>query len=285
MLVASARRDAARLEIDDSTEAGSREGAWTHRVGAVYLLDGGFAPYVSQSRSFELITGTDAFGAAFKPKRGEQVEAGLKWSPRDSVIVSAAGYHLIENNRLTADPENPNNQVQRGEVTVDGVELEASATLAAWDFVSAYTWSDATVSASSDPLDPYQGKRLTSIPDHAASLWAVRKFALQGTAVRTGAGVRFVGRTWDGQDQHSVPSNTLVDALFSIDARPVALRAERQQPPRQDLPRDLPRPRRLLVRHPPQGRRHAQPGLVGRARPTRIVRGDTTPISPSIRRV
>jgi iron complex outermembrane receptor protein len=217
VLVASARRDAARLDIDDSTEAGSRDGAWTHRVGAVYLLDGGFAPYVSQSRSFELITGTDAFGAAFKPKRGEQLEAGLKWSPRDSVIVSAAGYHLIEKNRLTADPENPNNQVQRGEVTVDGLELEASATLPAWDFVSAYTWSDATVTASSDPLDPYLGKRLASIPDHAASLWAVRKFALQGAALRTGAGVRFVGRTWDGQDQHPVPSNTLVDALFSID--------------------------------------------------------------------
>jgi iron complex outermembrane receptor protein len=217
VLVASARRDAARLEIDDSTEAGSREGAWTHRVGVVYLLDRGFAPYVSQSRSFELITGTDAFGAAFEPKRGEQVEAGLKWSPRDTVIVSAAGFRLREKNRLTADPENPNNQVQRGEVTVDGLEVEASASLPAWDLVSAYTWSDATVTASSDPLDPYLGKRLTSIPEHAASVWAVRTFTLEGLGLRAGAGVRFVGRTWDGQDQHSVPSNTLVDALFSVD--------------------------------------------------------------------
>jgi iron complex outermembrane receptor protein len=218
VLVGSARRDQATLEVDDSLDAGSDDGAWTHRVGAVYLLDGGFAPYVSQSRSFELVTGVDAHGAPFKPKRGQQVEAGLKWSPTGgAVIVSAAGYTLEEKNRLTADPSDPTNQVQRGEVTVNGVELEASASLRSWDLLSSYTWSDAKLTASSDPADPYLGHRLTSIPEHAASIWGVYKFALQGAGARAGLGVRYVGRTWDGLDQLSVPSNTLVDALVSID--------------------------------------------------------------------
>ena len=218
MLVASARRDQASLEVEDAPEAGSDEGVWTHRVGAVYLLDGGWAPYVSQSRSFELVTGVDAYGSPFKPKRGDQIEAGLKWAPPgEAVMVSAATYRLKEKNRLTTDPDNPNNSVQRGEVTVNGVELEASASLASWDVICGYTYTDATVSASSDPLDPYLGHRLTSIPEHAASLWGVYKFGLQGAGVRAGAGVRFVGRTWDGLDQLSVPSNTLVDALFSVD--------------------------------------------------------------------
>lgn len=218
VLVASLRRDQARIEVDDSLEAGSDEGAWTHRVGAVYLLGGGLAPYVSQSRSFELVTGVDAQGDPFKPKRGQQVEGGIKWAPEGrGVIVSAATYELQEKNRLTADPENPVNQVQRGEVTVKGVELEASASLRAWDLISSYTYSDATVTASSDPLDPYLGKRLTSIPEHAASVWGVYKFAFQDAGVRAGAGIRFVGRTWDGLDTLSAPSNTLVDALFAID--------------------------------------------------------------------
>ena len=42
--------------------------------------------------------------------------------------------------------------------------------------------------ASSDPLDPYLGKRLTSIPEHAASVWGVYKFAFQGSGVPAGGG-------------------------------------------------------------------------------------------------
>jgi iron complex outermembrane receptor protein len=218
VLVASLRRDQARLDVDDSLESGGDDGAWTHRVGAVYLLNGGFAPYVSQSRSFEIVTGVDAQNDAFKPKRGQQIEAGLKWAPEGrGVMMSAAAFELKEKNRLTTDPENPGYQVQRGEVTVKGVELEASASLRAWDLISSYTWTDAKVTASSDPLDPYLGKRLTSIPENAASVWGVYKFAFQDSGVRAGAGIRFVGKTWDGVDTLSVPSNTLVDALFAID--------------------------------------------------------------------
>jgi iron complex outermembrane recepter protein len=152
------------------------------------------------------------------PKRGRQVEGGVKWSPSDGrVTVAGAAFELKEKNRLTTDPENPLNSVQRGEVTVQGLELETSANLRAWDLIANYTYTDAKVTASSDPADPYLGKRLHSIPEHSAALWAVHKFTL-GSALgfQAGMGVRYVGETWDGVDLLATPSTTLVDALFSF---------------------------------------------------------------------
>lgn len=71
------------------------------------------------------VSGTDAAGASFKPKRGKQLEAGVKWqAPEGRTTASAAVYRLREKNRLAADPDNVGFSIQRGEVTVDGVELE-----------------------------------------------------------------------------------------------------------------------------------------------------------------
>jgi len=223
VVIGGLRRTYAKTEATDDPTAGSDDAAWSRRGGVVFLASGGWAPYVSYADSFEAVTGADIFGAPYKPKRGQQVEGGVRWSPTATpVIASAAVYDLTEKNRLTTDPDNPLNQIQRGEVSVQGVELEATATLRAWDLVANYTYTDAKVTASSDPEDPYLGRRLHSIPEHSAALWAVHKFSLPGVSgLRAGLGVRYVGETWDGTDTLAVPSATLVDALFSFDHGPV----------------------------------------------------------------
>lgn len=218
VVVSGVRRDYAKSEAAGAPAPEYDEAAWSRRVGLVLLAPGGFAPYTSYSDSFEAITGADDQGVPFKPKRGRQVEGGVKWAPADGrVAATAAVYELVEKNRLSPDPANPLNSVQRGEVTVRGVELETTTSLRRWDLIANYTYSDAKVSASSDPADPYLGKRLMSIPEHSAALWGVHKFSLRGLLdVQAGLGVRFVGETWDGVDQLRTPSNTLVDALFSF---------------------------------------------------------------------
>ncbi len=223
VVVAGLRRDYAKTEVETAPDAGNDDAAWTRRVGLVYLFNGGLAPYASYSDSFEAITGGDVFGTPFRPKRGRQVEGGLKWSPPDSGFsVTAAAYDLHEKNRLTTDPTNPLNQVQRGEVGIQGAEVEATINLPAWDLLANYTFTDATVTASSDPDDPYLGKRLHSIPEHSAALWAVRRFTWRGALpLQAGLGVRYVGETWDGTDTLSVPSTTLVDALFGFTHGPL----------------------------------------------------------------
>ncbi len=214
------RRDYARSANADLPETATDDAAWSSRAGLVYLGHGGVAPYVSYSQSFEAVGGTDIHGSPYKAKRGGQVEGGLKWQPANGrQTLAAAVYRLQEKNRLTADPENPLNQVQRGEVTVRGLELEATARVPALDLTANYTYTDARVTASSDPNDAYLGKRLFSIPTHSAAAWAVHHLSVPWLrGVSAGAGVRYVGETWDGTDTLATPDTTLVDARAAFDA-------------------------------------------------------------------
>jgi iron complex outermembrane receptor protein len=195
-------------------------------------LHKGVAPYISYSESFEpIVSGTDVDGQPFKPKRGKQVETGIKYVPESgNVSANAAVYRLTETNRVSPNPTNPNLPgVQRGEVTVEGVELEAVLNLSAWDVSANYTYTNAKQTASSSPAnDATLGKKLVSVPTHSASLWAVSNFGIGDVAgFRAGLGVRYVGETWDGTDTLSTPSNTLLDALLAFNAGPwgIALNA------------------------------------------------------------
>lgn len=217
-IVAGLRRSYAKSEVDDAPDAGSDDGAWTGRFGLVYLAPGGWSPYASYSNSFEAVAGRKADGAPFEPKRGEQIEGGVKWAPaQESVLITAAAYNLVENNRLTIDPQNPLNQVQQGEVTIKGFELEARTNRRAWNVIASYTYTDAKTTGSSDPEDIYLGKQLFSIPRHSTAAWVMHNFTTRGMFDMTGGlGVRYVGETTDGVDILRTPSNTLADAVFSI---------------------------------------------------------------------
>lgn len=221
VLVAGLRHDRAKtdtLVTYEGTQTASRieDSATSKNLGLVYLADGGWSPYVSYSESFEPLAGTDFFGNAFKPKRGKQAEAGVKWSPDDGrITASAAVYQLKEKNRLSTDPdpEHPNSSVQRGEITMKGLELEVAANLPAWDLIASYTYMDA--------YETNVGMQLSGIPEHSAAMWALHKFdryGLQG--LKAGVGVRYVGETSDGIDVTITPSTTLLDLMLSYETGP-----------------------------------------------------------------
>lgn len=216
VLVAGLRRDEVRTELEGSEESGSDSGAWSSRAGVVGLL-GKWAPYASYSESFEAVGGADVDNVPYKPKRGRQYEVGLRFSPGVRLNATLAAYTLNETNRLSPDPTNPVNQVQRGEVRVRGIELETTASLRDWDLLASYTYTDGEVVKSSDPADPYLGKHLLSIPDHSAAAWVVRKQRVGAFALRAGGGVRYTGKAWDGQDLLQTPANTLLDAMASLE--------------------------------------------------------------------
>lgn len=211
VFVVGARRDAIENDSDyGGTRTRVTDRAWTKSFGAVYLAPGGWSPYVNYSESFQPVAGRSADGEAFSPSRGEQAEAGIKWMPEGRrFTASAALYRLEETGRLSPDPDNVDFSVQRGRVDAKGFELEANGSLGAWDLIGGFTRSEA--------IDRSTGFRFESTPERTASLWAVRRFAsLPG--LRVGAGVRYVGKTWDGADQLTTPSNTLYDAMASYDA-------------------------------------------------------------------
>jgi iron complex outermembrane receptor protein len=220
VLMTGLRHDHAKTTVSDSPNGGSDDSALSKNLGLVFLGNGGWSPYFSYAESFQAVGGVDKRNnAAYQPKRGKQFEAGVKWSPPGTrFAASAAVYKLKEKNRLSTDPLNPNNQIQGGEVTVQGLEIETTANLRAWDLVANYTYTDAKVTASSDPNDAALNKFLPNVARHSAALWAVHKFGVHGLpGLKAGMGVRYVGKTWDGTDTLATPSSKLVDAMVSWD--------------------------------------------------------------------
>jgi iron complex outermembrane receptor protein len=215
VVVAGLRHDKAKTD-DEEDSANSKN------LGVVYLADGGWSPYVGYSESFQPTAGTDRNGANFKPSRGEQIEAGVKWMPADPRIsASAAVYQMKEKNRLSTDPTNPNFSVQVGEATVDGAELDVNAELASWQLLANYAYTRARLTGE---FDDNRGEQLSGVRKHAASAWAIYKFGAFGLpGLRTGGGVRYLGSSTDGSGANGVPSVTLLDLLASYDTGPWSL--------------------------------------------------------------
>lgn len=213
------RQDRVRNTVEGSE--GQTDWATTGNVGVVFELRRGLAPYASVSSSFNPVIGADAAGQGFKPKRGEQLEVGVKWEASTvPVQVSAAWFTLKERNRLTSDPVNVGYSVQIGEARIRGAELEAKADVGAWQVLAGYTHTRARASAASwgGDLDPNQ--QIEGMPEHSASTWLVHDMGrrwLRG--LRVGGGLRYVGRVGDGTGRIFVPAVTLIDALVSYDVR------------------------------------------------------------------
>src|SRR5690606_11875291 len=119
----------------------------------------------------------------------------------------------------------PNDQIQVGEVEIQGVELEAQLAWDALDIYASYAYTDAEISKSNNPAE--LGATLSATPEQQASLWATYRPS-QWSGFKVGAGVRFVGRTSDGSalvmangvvlnSPLETPSYTLYDAMIGYD--------------------------------------------------------------------
>lgn len=207
------RKDWAETRVQDGER--QQDDAKTGRVGLTYLFDNGLAPYISYSESFEPIIGLNtATQQSYDPLEGEQWELGIKYQPPGSdTLLTAAVFDLREQNRQMPDPEDPTNTIQSGETRVKGLELEGLVAInPAWDLIATYTYLDSEVVKG--PADQ-QGSRIASVPEHMASMWSQHRFSIAGIpGFSAGAGVRYVGASWDGDDSLKTPSTTLFDAML-----------------------------------------------------------------------
>lgn len=202
--LAGLRHDRAVAGADGSPDETSS--ATTKRFGAMYALASGWSPYLSYAESFTPQSGRR--GVNFKPLRGEQWEAGVKYEPTGRALAfNAAVYDLKEKNQIQ-EPQ-PNVFSQLGETKTRGLELEAKGSLnSAIDLVANYTYTD---------LDA----QIEGLPRHQASVWTKYRFAVAGTTgFSVGAGVRWLGSFTDrsgGAAGPDMPTVTLVDALLAYE--------------------------------------------------------------------
>ncbi|PKP80190.1 MAG: TonB-dependent siderophore receptor [Alphaproteobacteria bacterium HGW-Alphaproteobacteria-18] len=208
------------------------EDAFTYRVGANYIFDSGFAPYVSYATSFEPVLGTDVdTGETFKPSEGEQVEAGIKYDARGlpdgfDVLLTAAVYQINQNNIVSAvGSPTPIASKQTGEVEVKGFEVELVSRINDQLSINAsYSRTDSEVLKSSTPQEV--GAELPVTPKDKASLfvdWTFVQGPLSGFGI--GGGVRYTSESQGGLPGPFAPvvytgeASTLFDAVIRYDTQ------------------------------------------------------------------
>ncbi len=83
----------------------------------------------------------------FDPEQANQWEFGVKTSLIDNKMVSSLSFYDIKvTDRIMADPNNPNNFIQGGEVRSKGVELDVRANpFAGLDMIVGYSYNDSKV--------------------------------------------------------------------------------------------------------------------------------------------
>jgi iron complex outermembrane receptor protein len=200
-----------------------RTKAFTGRAGLVYLAANGVAPFASFSQSFAPQSGINRLGERFKPTRGEQIEAGIRYQPAGApLLLSAAVYNLTKSNVLTDDPADPGYQSQQGELRSRGVELEAKGQIGRHaQIIGSYTYTDARVT-DAGPLHPEQlHMRTAGVPYNQFSLWADYHFGAYGMpGLKVGGGGRYVGETNSMWHEVRAPDYTVFDAMISYSSGP-----------------------------------------------------------------
>lgn len=214
---AGLRRDMVRNEVVGTSI--EKDWATSANLGVVYEVLPGLAPYASYSESFNPVSGVDALGRSYKPKRAEQLEGGLKWESQTLPLrATASVYSIEERNRLANDPNDPNASIQIGKARIRGVELETQADVNSWSVLGSYTYTRVRAGAGEFGGNLDSSQQIEGIPENSASLWAVHDFGHLGfTGFRLGGGARYIDRNGDGTGNVSVPSVTLFDAMASYD--------------------------------------------------------------------
>ena len=217
------RRDRSTSESD----GGQRfvDTAWTKRVGLSVDMGHGLHPYLSFSQSFLPVATANSLGEPYRPQRGRQFEGGIKYQPNSRTLITAAVYDMKDSNRLVADPNGGIDQIQAGEIKTQGIEIEGSHRIGEdFDLIAAYSYTRAKDSNLG-------GRQVESIPEHLASIWASKGFAIrEGTRLRLGGGLRYVSESYsDSFDSDfnpfvvTSPDYLLADALIGLEHGPFNL--------------------------------------------------------------
>ena len=206
-------------EYGSGSSEGLNKNAFSVQAGALYLFDNGVAPFASYATSFEPVTNQTASHEILKPTEGEQFELGVKYQPPGTdILLSAVAYHLIEKNKPVVVDPNAGTYRALGEVTSNGLELEARAAITdGLDVIAAYNYNHAEIT---DGVAAEIGKVPAVTPAHVASLWANYKFD-EGSAapgLSVGAGARLQSATYtDTSNTSKNDAAVYLDASASYD--------------------------------------------------------------------
>ncbi|SNB64314.1 iron complex outermembrane recepter protein [Arboricoccus pini] len=218
VLTLAGRYDLTTLETDNRLTAITSQrdqDNWSGKVGLNYLFENGITPYASVSTFFNPTVGVNADGQAFKSEEGHQYEAGVKYLPPNlNAQVTASVFSLTRKNVLTPDPTNSLNQIQKGEVRSNGVELEGvTSPMPGLNLLASFTAMDLEVTKSTGED---KGKKPVGQPQVLGAFWADYTHPNgRFKGLGAGLGVRYQGQSYaDEANDYRVDDALLGDAAI-----------------------------------------------------------------------
>jgi serine/threonine protein kinase/outer membrane receptor protein involved in Fe transport len=172
---------------DHQDNGGSRAmTATTGHVGASYVVNDAFTPYVSWSTAFETPTtteldqkqdGTGGFNANLGPAQIHTIEAGARGNIGPDVTYTLSAFRLTEDNAIIQYLQSGSSAyyTNAGRIRNDGLEIGLGARVANWADLN-LAWTEANyrfvryifpVGAVTDTLN---GKKLSGVPDRFVRL-------------------------------------------------------------------------------------------------------------------
>jgi iron complex outermembrane recepter protein len=198
----------------DPGESSINASALTPRFGLLYQLNDKLSLYGSYSQSFTPNSATTSSGAILEPQRGKGYEFGVKSDLLDGKLFATLAYFDISKQNVPGtDPNNPLFSIAIGEQRSRGIELDVAGEIApGWKVIATYAYTNADVTADSDPLNV--GKKLSGVPEHAASLWTTYEIG-QGNLKGLGFGA---GMTFKGDRQGDLANTFRLGSYVTADA-------------------------------------------------------------------
>ncbi len=169
------------VNLVSNTPASRKDEKWSPRLGVVLKPQEDLSLYASYSESF-LPQAGDQFvllsptSAELAPEKFENMEAGIKWSPRPELLLTAAVFQLERSNRQTTDPDNPGFVILTGKTRTRGFEAQLTGELApGWNANIGYSYLDGKVRSRVGSTEA--GTILEQVPDHHFAAWTRYDFS------------------------------------------------------------------------------------------------------------
>jgi iron complex outermembrane receptor protein len=189
----------------------ARDKPFVPRIGVVWTPWPAISLYGSYSESFSPVLGAGFDGIAFVPETGVAKEIGAKFSFLNRrVAATIAAFDMARENVTTADPDHPGFNIQAGEQTSKGIEVEVDGELTpGWRVTVGYSFLDAVVSRDNNLL---VGQQLRNVARHGANLFTTYRLE-QGPL--EGLGVS-LGVAYEGRRSGAVVNASAASTAYSL---------------------------------------------------------------------
>lgn len=203
--------------------SGGRASATTYRIGSTYESAPGLTWFIGYGTSFDynasrnISVGGQITGVqTFQPKKGRQLEGGVKYNISDQASLTLSRYNIQQTNIIVNLGTTANTDYQLiGEQESRGYELDLSYQLKpGWNLLAAYAKNDSIV--TKDPQRPtWVGKQFVAVPRQTFKLWST--YEIQAGAWKGlgfGGGITHVSkRPFNTLNTIWVPGYNVIDAV------------------------------------------------------------------------